>query len=346
VENYGYGEIAFEPGAVLAAVHYFCTYIDRSPFFSFLPRPGEQIEQQQRLSFYLPKLHEQQKALAAEQTTAAHATDGRVNVIFNPYRQVAAVAVPSPSTLFRIHKKSVALKEVLNTQPQVKIVPDFERLSNNATGCPVVSLGRDMHFILVDITAAPNVLLALTGAPGLFKSIDSQISLDEAPGWGAKSLKDGLLAIVWFVRGKRDQVKGEATIENLRCRIFGDVSGWEEEGLGSGAAAVGGWMSLQKDGSESVGDESLAEKVENLRVEDGNDRDAEGGAEITPKQTQDKGRVERKVFGIQTGVEIGRNSTVAVEVDVLVDKEGQRTLGGMVVSGRANFETRGELLGS
>ncbi|KAI9869939.1 MAG: hypothetical protein M1823_008902, partial [Watsoniomyces obsoletus] len=100
------------------------------------------------------------------------------------------------------------------------------------------------------------------------------------------------------------------------------------------------------DGSESVNDDSLAEKVENLKVEDGNDRDAEGGAEITPKQTQNKGRVERKVFGIQTGVEIGRNSTVAVEVDVLVDKQGQRTLRGMVVSGRANFETRGELLGA
>ena len=59
----GSGEIAFEPGAVLAAAHYLCTYIDRSPFWSYLPRGAEEGAKQQRLSFWLPMLEEHQRVL-------------------------------------------------------------------------------------------------------------------------------------------------------------------------------------------------------------------------------------------------------------------------------------------
>ena len=272
------------------------------------------------------------------------------------------MAVPSVSQLFRVHKGTVPLKEVLETQPQVKIVPEYESLISSkggVGGCPIVSLGKDMHFILVDVSLAPNMLGILTSSPGAAKSLDESVRLDDEVGWGAEALKEGYLGTAWFVRGKKDVVQGEATIENLRCRVFGDVSGWEEEGLGSGAAVVGGWLSLLGDGNESASEatgDSLAEEVKKLKVQDEEEtqtdpsRDAEGGAEITPKQTRsqpgEKEKVERKVFGIQTGMEIYRNSTVAVEVDVAVGKDGQRRLGGMVISGRANFEAKGELLGA
>ena len=348
IANYGWTEVGFEPGAILAAAQYLCTYIDRSPLWSHLPRgPTESEHEQHRLSFYLPTLQEHQRALHPGQASANAKTDGRVNVVFNPYRQVAAVAVPSISSLFKVHKQRVPLKHILDTQPQVKIVPELEELkASHAAGCAVVSLGRDMHFILVDVSAAPTMLAALTPSPGAAKSLDDHINLDDEPGWGASGFQTGLVGSVWYIRGRKDEVKGEATIENLRCRVFGDVSAWEEEGLGSAAAALGGWLSV--DGANKTeanpSAEELSEQVEALKVED-SAVDAEGGAEVTPIQSA-KDRVERKVFGVQTGVEMGRNSTIAVEVDVLVDKGGKRRLSGMVVSGRANFETKGELLGA
>jgi len=270
-----------------------------------------------------------------------------VNIVFNPYRQVAAVAVPSISSFFKVHKQRVPLKHVLDTQPQVKIVPELDQLKASiGVGCPIISLGKDMHFILVDVSAAPNMLAALTPSPGTAKSLDEHITLDEEPGWGVSAFKTGLIGSVWYIRGKKDEIKGEATIENLRCRVFGDVSAWEEDGLGSAAAALGGWLSL--DGPDKAADkpstEVLAEGVKALKVEE-SAKDADGGTELTPTPSA-KDRVERKVFGIQTGIEIGRNSTIAVEVDALVDQGGKRRLGGMVVSGRANFETKGELLGA
>ena len=347
IQGFGYGEVGFEPGAILAAAHYLCTYIDRSPFWSYLPRgASEHGEQQQRLSFYLPTLLEQQKALQQGPSQNAGVADGRVNVIFNPYRQVAAVAVPSLSTLFKVHKQSVPLKHVLSTQPQVKIVPEFEHLqASRDADCPIVSLGKDMHFVLVDVSVAPNMLAALTPSPGAAKSLDEHIALDAEPGWGGSAFKSGLLGSVWYIRGKKDEVKGEATIENLRCRVFGDISAWEEEGLGSAAGALGGWLAVAgaEKAESATSAEGLADDVKALKVEDGG-KDAEGGAEVTPTQSA-KDKVERKVFGIQTGMEIQRNSTIAVEIDVLVDKGGNRRLGGMVVSGRANFETKGEILG-
>ncbi len=343
-EGYGWSQVGFEPGAILAAAHYLCTYIDRSPFWSHLPRGASENEQQQRLSFYLPTLQDHQRELQVP-TTAS--TDGRVNVVFNPYRQVAAVAVPSASTLFRMHENGVSLKLMLDSQPQVKIVPELEQMeASNGARCPVVSLGKDMHFVLVDVSKAPHMLTALGTSPAATKLLDEHFTPDVEPGWGASAFKSGLVGSVWYVRGKKDEMKGEATIENLRCRAFGDICAWEEEGLGSAAAALGGWLSVAgTDRAEnSASAEGLAEGVKALKVEDSS-KDAESGAEVRPTQSA-KDRVERKVFGIQMGVEIGRNSTIAVEVDVLVDKGGKRRLGGMVVSGRANFETKGELLGA
>ena len=348
VANYGWSEVGFEPGAILAAAHYLCTYIDRSPLWSHLPRGATEPEHEQhRLSFYLPTLQEHQQALHPGLASSTAKADGRVNIVFNPYRQVAAVAVPSISSFFKVHKQQVPLKHILATQPQVKIVPELEQLkASREAGCPVISLGKDMHFTLVDVSAAPNMLAALTPSPGAAKSLDDHVALDDEPGWGASAFQTGLVGSVWYIRGKKDEIKGEATIENLRCRVFGDVSAWEEDGLGSAAAALGGWLSLDAANKAEAGAsaEGLADGVKALKVEDST-KDDDSGAEMTPTQSA-KDRVERKVFGIQTGVEVGRNSTIAVEVDVLVDRVGRRRLGGMVVSGRANFETKGELLGA
>jgi hypothetical protein len=403
MQGFPYGEVGFEAGAVLAVAQYLCTYIDRSPFWSYLPRGATENEQQQRLSFWLPALQEQQKILIQGSTTSPGQTqsvaDGRVTIVFNPYRQVAAVAVPSISHFFRIHRKKVPLKHVLNTQPQAKIVPEFDHLDlSDSGGCPVVSMGREMHFILVDITAAPNMLAALTSGPGLAKKVDEHILLDDEPAWGLTALKSGYIGSVWYVRGKKDEVNGEATIENLRCRIFADVNAWEEEGLGSGAAAVGGWLALHGDTNDNDMEEkmgklnvSAAKDTENQSTENESNDDedkAHQGEEgndptqkdedLTPKQTRtqpptttattasstttaatntsqpkpkekdkDQPKTQRKVFGIQTGVEIRRHSTIAVEVDVIISSSGNgRRLGGMAVSGRANFETKGELLGA
>jgi hypothetical protein len=366
-----WGQIAFEPGAVLAAAHYLCTYIDRSPFSSFLPRAGEEGEgRAQRLSVFVPGLQQQQQqqhaqvqvqrqgqgqgeAKSSAATTAQQVlNDGRVNIIFNPYRQVAAVAVPSPSSMYRVHKKRIPLRDVLDTQPQVKIVPGVEELTSqtDAAMCALVSLGRDMHFLLIDVTRTPQILSVLTAAPGASKNIDSlglEIDGDPASGWGSDALRKGFVGAVWYVRGKKDEKEGEATIENVRTRVFGDVNGWEEEGLGSAAGVVAGWLAVGA--GVKNGGKGLVEGVSRLKVE-GEEENATGKVGGTQSRgevegTSAKERIERKVFGIQQGVEIGRNSTIAVEVDVKVDGDGKE-IASMVISGRANFETKGELLGA
>ena len=50
---------------------------------------------------------------------------GPVPIYFNPYRQIAACAVPHN---IRIHKSRVSLDDVLVVQPQVKVVPSMERV--------------------------------------------------------------------------------------------------------------------------------------------------------------------------------------------------------------------------
>jgi hypothetical protein len=373
-QGLGPGPICFEPGAVLAATHYLCAFIERNPYGSSLPRgPQDPEGTQQRLAFYLPHLQEQQRAIGAAET------DGLVRVMFNAYRQVAAIAIPSISSLFKVHSRGVPLRHIIDTtQPHVKIAPGYVRLEKEAE-CPVVSLGRDMHFILIDVSKEPAILPSVVIAPGPSKSLAHNIDeldiVEEKGGWGKKSLQVGLVCLVWFIRGAKDTVQGEATIENVRCRVFADYGASEEEGLGSAAAALGGWMSLHGDDdgpAASLGNGNVAESLEGLHVKDVKGNDV--GTDITPtqshesstattEQTPDKtsehdgkpetsqplSKSQRKVFGISMAQELMRNSTVAVEVDVVrqQSKDGKvmKSLTGMVVSGRANFATEGKLLG-
>lgn len=377
-QGFGPGRVSFEPGAILAATHYLCAYVERNPYGSNLPRGASDPEgTQQRLAFYLPDLHEQQRAIGVPDP------DGVVRVMFNAYRQVAAIAVPSISSLFKVHSQGVPLKHIIDTtQPHVKITPDYVRLQKDAQ-CPVVSLGRDLHFILIDITDAPAILPAVVVATGTSKSLahtlDELSIIDEGNGWNKTSLQKGLVCLVWFIRGSKDTVQGEATIENARCRVFGDYGAFEEEGLGSAAAALGGWLSLYGEDGDARGGanegRNVAESLENLGL-DVKDKGDSMGADITPtqshesskapasaqaiekaedkttaapSQTQAQKQTQRKVFGITMAQELDRNSTVAVEVDVLqqmTEGKVQRSLAGMVVSGRANFETEGKLLGA
>lgn len=249
LQGFSIGEVAFEAGAVLAAAHYLCTYIERGVGGSL----GHAETREQRVSFFLPRLAEIQRVLrvGGSADAAAGLQDGRVNVMFNTYRQVAAVAIPSVASLFRVHAMKVPLEVVLAGQPQVKIVPGFELLKGGSEskkpgtgeeeededekdeeGCPVVSLGPSMHFILIDLTPAPAILRALTtsSTPSSTTAIENQLVLDDIPGWDPQALKSSILGTIYFVRANKDVVSGEATIENLKCRVFTFT-----------AAAAGAW---------------------------------------------------------------------------------------------------------
>ena len=271
--------VGADNGQVLAASHYIFSHVEkRSHFAAIAERDG----QRQTTVFAIPK------------------SGLQVPAFFNPYRQVAACAVPDIAGQLRVEDGKCSWAKVLETQPQLKIVPGIEKLDGKEY--PVVGLGG-REWVLVDVSETEDVIksVRITG-----------VEVDE------RSIR-----AAWFVRKKAESGKeGEPVIEAVTCRVTG--RGMEEEGSANAAVAVAAWLSLE-------GNDDLIGKVQELKVED--------------KETKEE-RAERKVFGIQTGVEIGRPGTIAVEVDVKVGKDGKRRIQSIIVSGRANFTKKGELVGT
>ena len=231
---------------------------------------------------------------------------GNVAVHYNPYRQVAAVSLPNVGELLKVEEKRVRMVDVIKGQPQLRIVPGIEKLDDEKVECPLMSLAGDRRYILVDVTEVPEALTALEV---------TRLVPDKDSG------KDSPVSMVWYVQEDDDNREGEPSIGNVHCRVFG--RGWEEDCSGNAACIVAASISMRKH-------ESIVKGVKELSVE--------------AKDSKD--RLERRVFGVQQGGLAGRPSTTAVEVDVKVEEDGTRRLSSIIVSGRCNFNSKGELLGA
>jgi len=255
---------------------------------------------------------------------------GRVGVFYNPYRQIAACSVPHR---FHVHSKQVPLEKVLAVQPQVQIVPTIDKVKGKAF--PVVSIMEGMNCALVDLTDAPEVFAALQAG----KAPD--VELDE--GWPT-----GIVACLYYKHREKSEQEGEPTIHNLQTRMTS--YGTENTGSGSAACALSCYLALTEATDSEVkpapGPAPAASAPATRTRADG-DADAELAsktAAIDLSKTRKPERTERKVFGIQEGVEIGRLSTMAVEVDVKREPDGEAAIVNVILSGRASFQTKGELM--
>lgn len=253
---------------------------------------------------YRPSERDSQRQSAVLMTKA-----GPVPIFFNPYRQVAACAVPHE---IHIHHSRVSFDDVLAVQPQAKMVPTMEKVKGKSY--PIVSIVKGMTFCLVDLTDAPEVLTALRAgeAPAM--------TLDE--GW-----KSGFRGALYYER--RGEDKGsEPTIYNMHVRMI--TRGIEDAGTGSGNCALACYLALAagepnpKQEKPATSGDDLAAKTENMKLAD---------------------KTEHHVFAIEQGLEMGRKCTIAIEADIKESPDGKREVSELILSGRATFFTRGEIIG-
>jgi predicted PhzF superfamily epimerase YddE/YHI9 len=254
---------------------------------------------------YKPSERDSQRQSAVLMTKA-----GPISIFFNPYRQVAACAVPHN---ILVHKSRVSIDDVLAVQPQVKMVPSMERVKGKSY--PIVSIVKGMTFCLVDLTDAPDVLTALRAGEAPHMTLDEE--------WNS-----GFCGAIYYERRAEDK-GSEPTIHNMHVRMI--TQGIEDPGTGSGNCALACYLALtagesrQKHGVKStVGDEDLASKTEKIKLED---------------------KTDHYVFAIEQGLEMGRKCTIAVEVDIKEAEDGKREVSGLLLSGRATFFSRGEIMG-
>lgn len=254
---------------------------------------------------YKPSVRDSQRQSAVLMTKA-----GPIPIFFNPYRQIAACSVPHN---VHTHKSRVSFDDVLAVQPQIKLVPAFERVKDKSY--PIVSIVKGMTFCLVDLTDAPEVLLGLRAGEA------PKMVLDEE--WNS-----GFCGAIYYEKRGEDQAS-EPTIYNMHVRMI--AQGMEDPGTGSGNCALACYLALApgetkvKQGMKTTsGGEDLASKTEKMKLED---------------------KTEHHVFAIEQGLEMGRKCTIAVEVDIKETEDGKRAVTGLILSGRATFFSRGEILG-
>jgi PhzF family phenazine biosynthesis protein len=212
----------------------------------------------------------------ARQVSAILTKAGRVNLYFNPYRQVAAAEVP---VAYHEHKTRVRRDGVVGVQKKLKA--HVEKLGEDF---PVVSIVKGMTFALVDMTSQPALLAELEAGAA------PEVALDEE--W-KPSLVGGFYYAELPPEDKEDPV-----IWKLRARMI--TQGIEDPATGSASCALSCYLALQKGG---------------------------------------KGKMH--VFAINQGVEMGRASQICVEVTLDEEGTGVKMV---VISGRAIFVTRGELI--
>ena len=224
---------------------------------------------------------------------------GRVPVFYNPYRQLAACTVPHE---FHVHSKKVSIDEVVAVQPQIRIIPTFEKVKTKSF--PVVSLVKGMTFALIDLTDAPQVLAGLKAGEAPAVELD-------------KEWTPSFTGCMYYKRkGFTEQAKGEPSIINLQCRMI--VQGFEDPGTGSASCALACYLATTGESHD------LVAKTAGMKLEEG--------------------KLEHSIFAIEQGIEMGRKCTIAVEVDTKREGDEQK-IQTVILSGRANFMLKGELMG-
>lgn len=205
------------------------------------------------------------------------------------------------------------MNSIIATQPQVQIVPTIDKVKNKSF--PLVSIVKGMTFVLVDLTDSPEVFAALEPA----KSPDVELDSEWSPSF---------VGCLYYKVLAKSEKEGEPTIHNIQARMISH--GIEDPGTGSACCTLSCYLALHSSDGPAKPDTSEPE------------------AELT-KKTEDlklAEKTERKVFGIQQGVEMGRLCTIAVEVDVKTDEQGKSSITNVILSGRANVHLKGEIFGT
>lgn len=254
---------------------------------------------------YKPTERDSQRQSAVLMTKA-----GPIPIFFNPYRQVAACAVPHN---IHIHKSRVSFDDVLAVQPQVKLVPTMERVKGKSY--PIVSIVQGMTFCLVDLTDAPDVLTALRAGEAPHMVLDGK--------WNS-----GFCGAIYYEKRGEDK-GGEPTIYNMHVRMI--TQGIEDPGTGSGNCALACYLAM------AAGETSQTQKVKSTG------REGDLASKTEKMKLGDK--THHYVFAIEQGLEMGRKCTIAIEVDIKETEDGKREVSGLLLSGRATFFSRGEILG-
>ncbi|KIW80908.1 hypothetical protein Z517_03931 [Fonsecaea pedrosoi CBS 271.37] len=289
-------ELPFAGHPVIGAAYYIFSYLERMHYGG-------------------PADRDTQKQTAVLLTKA-----GRIPIFFNPYRQVAACAVPFN---FHIHAHRVPINNIISTQPHIQIVPTIDKERDKTF--PLVSIVKGMSFVLVDLSDNAEIFGALQAA----KSPEVELDAKWSPSFVG--------CMYYRVLAKSEQ-PGEPAIHNIQARMISH--GIEDPGTGSACCALACYLAL---GSPGPGASSESEKPAEEAA--GNGKDDSEIAKKTEELKLGEAKTERKVFGIQQGVEMGRLSTIAVEVDVKTNAQGKKSIANVILSGRANLHLKGEILG-
>ncbi|KAL2410785.1 hypothetical protein ABEF95_001714 [Exophiala dermatitidis] len=279
-------ELPFAGHPVIGTAHYIFQYLEKMQYVG----PADRDNQRQ--------------------TAVLLTKAGRIPIFFNPYRQVAACAVPHN---FHVHSQRVPVDKIIATQPHVQIIPTIDKEKGKTY--PLVSIVKGMSFVLIDLTHNPSFFAAVQAGKS------PEVELDEE--WSPS-----FVGCMYYKRLPNQEQAGEPPIHNVQARMISH--GIEDPGTGSAVSALSCYLALHgvaaapDQTTQPKIDEDLAKKAEELKLE--------------PK-------TERKVFGIQQGVEMGRVCTIAVEVDVKTDTDGSTSIANVILSGRATMVTESKLLG-
>lgn len=209
------------------------------------------------------------------------------------------------------------MSSILARQPQIQIVPTYDQIKDKTF--PIVSGVKGMTFALVDLTDAPEVLGALKPSEAPEYELDAEWS----PSFTG--------AFYYKVKDSMTQ-DNEPTIHAVQARMI--TQGIEDPGTGSACSALACYLATDKlksispKSQQQDTDSELSEKTQQVKLDD----------------KTEKEKLERHVYAIQQGVEMGRLSTIAVEVDLKIHEDGTKSVVNVTLSGRANFFATGNLL--
>jgi predicted PhzF superfamily epimerase YddE/YHI9 len=218
-----------------------------------------------------------------------------------------------------IHNSTISFGDILATQPQLQTIAAIDALKGKTF--PVVSIVKGMSFSLVDLTEVPEAMAGLRAGESPPAKLDEE--------WNA-----GLAGCLYYQRQPVQEKEGEPAIHRIHQRVM--VEGLEDAGTGSASCALGCYLALTMTDDAKDHNGHHPGKI----------GASEGDAEIierTKSLNMDAPR-EHYVFGIEQGVEMGRDCQICVEVDIAEDGEGQRAVRAVMLSGRSNFVSRGELI--
>lgn len=241
---------------------------------------------------------------------------GPITVFSNPYRQVQACIVPHN---IHIHNSTIALDDILATQPQFQIFPATDTLKGKTF--PIVSIVKGMSFCLVDLTDTPDLMAALRAGESPAANLDAE--------WN-----DGLLGCLYYQHQGVEAKEGEPVIHKIHQRMI--CQGLEDPGTGSASCALGCFLALTMTNDKI--------DMEGAHVKDDASQVSSGIVEKTKSLNLNE-KKQHYVFGVEQGVEMGRTCQICVEVDVTENEAGQRAVGAVMLSGRSTFVTKGEIIG-